>query len=74
MALLSSSPLRKTHEIAISSALANWPSTVSDDDRRANVRVAAVATFCRKNPIRASTKTGRLSQWPIVSATVCDPR
>ena len=74
MALLSSRPLRKIHEAAINIALTNWPITVSDEERRANVRVAAVATFCRKKPMRARTNTGRLSQWPIVRATVCEPR
>ena len=55
-------------------ALTRRPTAVRLADSRANVSVAAVATFCRNTPIRASTITGRLSHWLIVSATVCRPR
>ena len=40
----------------------------------ANVSVAAVATFCSQNPMRASSTTGSDSQCPIVRPTVCRPR
>jgi len=53
-ALLSNSPLRNTHDTAVSSAATTRPSAVMAEEWLAKLVVAADATFCKKNPTRAS--------------------